>query len=137
MILDASVAIKWLMKGEEYEQEALAILMRHIEKRDMIIVPELIHLEIANTLATKTMLSERQIHESLIVIFQMNLEIYQPRHEDIALSAKLAKQYKTSVYDMLYAVIAKINKMTLVTADEAFIRKTSFSFVKHIKSFAL
>lgn len=136
MILDASVAIKWLLRGEEYEREALAILKRHIEKKDTIIVPEFIYLEIANTLATKSMLSERQIRESLMVIFQMDLQIYQQSQEDVLMSAKLAKQHKTSVYDMLYAVIAKTNKMTLITADEAFIHKTDFPFVKHIKTFA-
>lgn len=134
MILDASVAIKWLLKGEDYEQEALTLLRRHIEKKESITVPPLIFLEIANTLATKSGLSQSQIHKSLKLVFQTDLTIYQPNHEDITVSAKLAKQYKTSVYDMLYAVIAEAKKTTLVTADEAFIRKTNFPYVKHIKS---
>ena len=66
-------------------------------------------------------------------MFSFNLASVKSTQKDIIKSIQLTKKYSTSVYDMLYAVLAKENKAILVTADEKFIQKTRFKFVKHIK----
>jgi predicted nucleic acid-binding protein len=45
-------------------------------------------------------------------------------------AALMAKRYTTTVYDMLYAVVAKENVCELVTADEKFVKLSKFGYVK-------
>ncbi|MBI5621043.1 PIN domain-containing protein, partial [Candidatus Gottesmanbacteria bacterium] len=56
--------------------------------------------------------------------------------DDVVKSALLAHKKKTSVYDMLYAVIAKRLGTDLITADDQFVRKTKFSHVKLLSEYA-
>lgn len=130
MIIDASVGSKWILKGESYEKEANLLLNFHIEGKDKITVPDLFFYEIANTCATKTTFTKEMIEDSLNVISKAQLLVYHPQDSEVLQSAVFAKEYKLSVYDMLYAVIAKKHKTVLITADEKFVQKTKFPFVK-------
>lgn len=130
MIIDASVGSKWILKGESNEKEAKMLLNLHVMGKDKITVPDLFFYEIANTCATKTKFTEKLIEDSLHVLYKAQLNICHPKEEEILQSAQLAQKYHLTVYDMLYAVIAKNNKTVLITADEKFIQKTKFPFVK-------
>lgn len=136
IVVDTSVAFKWLIaRDEEFRDKALVILQNHIDQKEVIIIPSLIYLEIANALVTKRQIPELKINKSLKFINELDLKIYSFNKEDYIEAAILARKYNTTVYDMLYAVVAKRNKSILVTADENFIKKTKFKFVKHIKDF--
>lgn len=134
MIIDASVALKWVLKiGEEDQEKSRLLLNKHRGGKQKIVVPDLFFYEAANTLATKTELSTSEMSESLAIIFEAGLAVYHPTVKDVLQAAKLAKKYNTSVYDMLYATVAKKHKTHLITADDNFARKTGFKFVKLLK----
>jgi predicted nucleic acid-binding protein len=135
IVVDTSVAAKWVLEGEIYKEKSIKILSNHFDGVEKVLVPDLFFYEIANTLATKTKLSQEEINDSLKVIFQAELDVKHSVESDIYKAASQAKKYKTSVYDMLYAVVAKENNATLITADEKFIEKTGFKFVIHIKDY--
>ena len=59
--------------------------------------------------------------------------MYQVTKDDVFEAARMAKKYHTSVYDMLYAVVAKKNNCQLITADTKFAEKVQLPFVKTIK----
>lgn len=130
MVVDASVAIKWFLIKENYWDKAKLLLEQHINGIEQIIVPNLLFLEITNTFATKKNIGLSTGEESLKALLKLNLKIHQPTNGDILETFKLAKKYKTTSYDMLYAVIAKKLKTTLITADERFVEVTRFSYVK-------
>lgn len=130
MIIDASVAIKWFLIKEDYWDKAKLLLEQHINGIEQIIVPNLLFLEIINTFATKKNIGLSTGEEILRLLFSISLKKYHPTDEDILETFKLAKKYKTTSYDMLYAVIAKKLKTTLVTADERFVKVTRFSYVR-------
>ena len=130
IVIDASVAIKWIRQEESCRHQALLLHAQHLSATQAIIVPELFFIEIANALATKSDFSAPEVKTGLELIYQAHLNIYQLHQTDIFTAAQLAKKYKTSVYDMLYAVIAKTHHTTLITADENFLKKTRFKFVK-------
>lgn len=131
IVIDASVIAKWINKSEEDSRQALQIYKDHLFHKQKIIVPGLVFLEIANFLATKTHTTPKTIKKNLRFLFNVDLVIDDTR-EDIVKASILAKKYKTSVYDMLYAVVAKRRKTDLVTADSRFIQKTRFPFVKNL-----
>ncbi len=132
MIIDASIGIKWIKENEEHRDQALILLKRHLSLREKIIVPSLFYPEIANYLVTGSKSPLTTIEKQLKFIYDNNLVIYEPTREIISQATIFAKKYITTVYDMLYAVVAKKHKTTLITADEKFITKTKFDYVKHI-----
>src|SRR5579859_6971325 len=83
IIVDASIAIKWLNQAEEGSSKALALYKKHIEKQEPIIFPQLLFIEVANYLATKTNTSEQYIKDGLRLLFQSHFEIHQATEEEV------------------------------------------------------
>ncbi len=137
IVADTSVAIKWLIKSEKESEIAYLLYKKHIEGIEKIIVPPLLFIEAANTLATKANSTKEDIKTGLTFLFEAEFAVYDISLEDLTDAGVLAKKYKTSVYDMLYAVIAKNKKCILVTADENFLRKTKFKHVKLLRELVL
>ena len=136
IVVDASVAFKWFNpENEEFRDKSLAILKKHRDKKEMIIVPSLLFMEVANALVTKAKADSNTIKENLDLLNDAELQIYSFKKIDLIESAIEAFKYKTTFYDMLYAVVAKRNKCNLVTADDNFIKKTGFRHVRHIRDF--
>ena len=133
IVVDASVVVKWIKKDEEDVNIALSIYNSHLKKKENIVVPRLLFYEVTNFLATKPRATSTTIKINLKFLFNSNLTIHIEDNKELTEATLLAKKYKTSVYDMLYAVIAKKKKCILVTADERFIAKVKFSFVKSLK----
>lgn len=132
MIIDASIAIKWIKEEEEYRKQALELLRNHLNNKEKITVPSLFFIEVANSLVTKSATLPIIIEKQLKFIYDKELKIYEPNAKDIVETTLLSKEYATTVYDMLYAIIAKKHRTILITADGKFIKKTKFSYVKHI-----
>ncbi|MBI2020689.1 type II toxin-antitoxin system VapC family toxin [Candidatus Daviesbacteria bacterium] len=133
IVIDASVANKLFLPHEAGHILASKILRNHILRTEEIFVPEFLFYEVANTLVTKGMISLWKITNALTKLYQINLHIYHPLERDLKNATHLAKKYHTSVYDMLYAVVAKRYKSQLITADEKFVEVTNFRFVKLLK----
>lgn len=134
MIVDASMALKWIKSEEADREKALFIYQNHLTGKELIIVPTLFFTEVANALVTKSETTQKTIKKDLKFIFESKLNVYEPNEKDILQTTRLAKKYQTSVYDMLYAVVARKHKTRLITADENFVKKTGFKFVKLLKN---
>lgn len=136
IIIDASVAFKWFKsKDEPYHKEAILILQEHLSDRNKILVPNILFVEIANSLVTKTNTTEATVRTDLNSLYKFDLHVYIPESIDIIRAAKLAKQNSTSVYDMLYAVVAQKHNTILITTDERFVKRTKFPFVKLLSEY--
>lgn len=134
IVIDASVVIKWLKKGETESEQATLLYKKHAAGLQKILVPRLLFYEVANVLATKSKSSAASIRAGMVLLFKSRLSIYREREKDLVEIALLARKYKTSFYDMLYAVVAKKMNTSLITADEKFVEKTKFKFVKLLGS---
>lgn len=130
IVVDTSIAIKWLRSDEERYEAAMSLYKNHIDKREEIIVPNFLYIEAANALATNNVLSPKDIACGMEILFEARLGEYIIKEEDIIEASILANKYKTTVYDMLYAVIAKNKKILLITDDKKFANKVKFPFVK-------
>ncbi|MBI2009852.1 MAG: type II toxin-antitoxin system VapC family toxin [Candidatus Chisholmbacteria bacterium] len=136
IVIDASVGFKWLNQ-ESHHQQALQLLQLHLENTHQILVPSLFFLEIANALVTKTSTTPTTVKKNLNLINSFNLKIHSFTKADLLLSTHLAQKHHTTIYDMLYAVIAKANHTDLVTADTNFLHKTHFRHVKLLQDLPL
>ena len=136
IVVDASVASKWFRRTDENNiDKALILLQNHINNKEAITIPSLLYLEVANAMVTKGGMGEKAIRKNLEFLNERDLKIYSFTKTDYIEAAVLANKFKTSVYDMLYAVIAKKNNTVLITADDKFIRKTKFPFVKSLSNY--
>lgn len=117
LVIDASVAIKWLLPEEDSEQ-AITLL----EAGHDLYVPDLITSEIGNVLWKKSRrggLSGAAAQRLLAEFLDIGLRRVDSRR--LALDAlEIARHYDRSFYDSLYLALAQAIDGTLVTADARF-----------------
>ena len=131
MVLDTSVVFKWLLNVDEPDSDvAKNILQDFLAGKIEIFVPDFLFIEVANILATKSSINEKNIEKSLNFLFSFNLNVYEITKEVLIEAALLAKKYKEPVYDILFLVIANKLNTILVTADSKFFAATKFPHVK-------
>ena len=123
-VIDASVVVKLLIEEDGSD------LARELVREGGGVIPDLLFIEVANTLATKTNLAPIQVEEGLDLIYELGLRVENIDKKLLIEASIMAKQKETAVYDMLYAVLAKKLGVELVTADMKFASKAKFSFVK-------
>lgn len=118
-VIDASVAIKWVVPETGTEQ-ALKLL-----ERGGLVAPDLLFAECANILWKKTRSGELQKSEALIaarLIEQAPVEIA-PTREHFVTATEFALALDHPAYDCIYLALAASRKSKLITADERLIRK--------------
>lgn len=123
IVLDSSVALKWIFADEVGAEHAERVRNDHVSAKNEIAVPSLFFYEIANVLATKVKLSPEEALEAfeLISAFEFNLnELDSTEYLD---AMTLAMNYKISVYDASYHVLADRLGCRFLTADRKFWEK--------------
>jgi len=130
IVIDASVATKLINIQEEGSENAIKLLLAHIQKQEKITVPSLLFIEVANALTTKSTIVEPDIQKGIHLLYESTFVIEEVTEKNLTEASLLAKKYNTSVYDMIYAVIAKEKKAILVTSDSKFANKTRFPFIQ-------
>lgn len=129
IVADASVINKLFLPNEEGHYKAKQILANHIEKKEEVIVPDLLFYEVANTLTTKTTIPLPYVFESLAKLYTFNFHTYKASAIYLSRAAKIAKDYHISIYDAVYAVLAKEKDCKLITADEKFVNQINLPYI--------
>lgn len=130
IVVDSSVVFKWFDKTEEGSAQALQVLHDHLSKSNDIFVPDLILYEVANAWSTKSILRFEEIIDNLKLFKKYSLKIKEVDFNILEKAILISKKYGVSVYDAVYAVLAKEKKCLLITADKRFVEKINLSFVK-------
>jgi predicted nucleic acid-binding protein len=123
IVLDSSVALKWIFADEAGAEHAMRVRDDHISAKNEIAVPSLFFYELANVLATKVRLSpeEALVAFELISAFEFNVhELDNPEYLD---AMTLAMKHRISVYDARYHVLANRLGCRFLTADRKFWEK--------------
>lgn len=92
--------------------------------------------ELANAWATKTKLSLKKIKIFLDDLEEIDIKIEPVTLELISNAIEFSKNYRVSVYDASYAVLAKEKKCDFITADSKFVEKVSLPFVKNLNNYS-
>jgi len=119
-VIDASIAVKWFIK-EEGRKAAINLRDMHIREEIVLVAPELIILEILNSLRYKNNDKEKlkEINENLIKI---QIEIVPLNKFLMEKAIAAAVEYNLTIYDALYVAIAQINGIELITEDEKLLK---------------
>ena len=123
IVLDSSVALKWIFADEVGAAHAVRVRDDHVSGTNEIAVPSLFFYEIADVLATKVKLSPVETLEAfeLVSAFEFNVhELDNPAYLD---AMTLAMKHKISVYAASYHVLASRLGCRFLTADRKFWEK--------------
>lgn len=133
VIVDTSVSYKWFATEEIYADQALNILQRHLNGEERICIPDFMLLELANAWSTKSKLTLRKVKINLKDFEKVDVEIEPVSLDLIQKAIHFSRKYRVTVYDAIYAVLAKEKKCSLITADDRFAEKVGMVFVRKLK----
>jgi len=123
IVLDSSVALKWIFSDEEWASEALALRESYIAGKTGIAVPVLFLYEIANVLATKVKLTADEAQQAFELLAAFEFDLHDLEGHEYLAAMALSDRYKVSVYDASYLVLAQRLNCCFVTADRKFAEK--------------
>jgi predicted nucleic acid-binding protein len=139
-VVDASVAIKWVVKGEPFRHKARQLLRDAKLKGITLIGPPLLEYEFESNL-------QRRVHHgrATLVAADASLNAFYAVKVKIATHANLvrrareiARQFKQErIYDSLYAALAEIRNCEFWTADKQFYNavKSALTYVKYLPDY--
>ena len=122
-VVDASIAVKWLVH-EEYSEHAASLL----DDGNTLIAPELLFAEACNALWAmhrRGDISEEDFAEAADTLKHAPLAIPSPMRQLAAAASRLAVDLDHPVYDCFYLALAVQEQYPLVTADRRLHQKVS------------
>ena len=125
IVLDASVALKWIFADEDGAADALAIRDAHISGENEVAVPALFFYEVANVLATKVKLSATEAQAAFKHFWDFEFQVCDLEADDILDAVHISHNDRISVYDACYLVLALRLGCGMATADLRFSEKVS------------
>jgi predicted nucleic acid-binding protein len=128
-VIDASVAIKWVV-DERHTEEAVKLL----DPSHPIHAPELLHIEIDNYCARqvksgKLLENEANAHRRLIRTAPLQIHSYAPNADS---AFEISSLLRHSIYDCVYLALAVSIDGQMVTADRRFYDLASTAFDDHL-----
>jgi len=123
IVLDASVALKWIFGEEEGGDKARLYKEGHVTGKEPVAVHSLFFYEIANVLATKTRLSTKDAAGAFSLIWNFDLEVFRLGLDEFLEGLTLSRQYGITLYDAAYIVLARKLGCPFVTSDRSLYEK--------------
>jgi predicted nucleic acid-binding protein len=125
-IVDASVALKWHLRDEQYVPQADALFRAFTLGEAELLAPSFIRYEVANALlvASKRGRISLEAAQEQLQDF-LALAIHQAADEDALVTSALglASSLDVTVYDALYLALSEQSGSGLVTADRQLYNK--------------
>lgn len=139
--IDASIGIKWVVKGEPFRHRARKLLQDSLTANISLIAPPLYEYETESVLQTKWVRGLATVDDVDLALQALAAVGVQPvTHPDMVERARaIARQFKQpKIYDSLYASLAELRGCEFWTADKAFYDavKDKLPFVKYLPDYA-
>lgn len=140
-VVDASVAIKWVVKGEPFRNKARQLLREARAKGIALIGPPLLEYEVESALQRRlhyNRTTTEAVDASLRAFYAVSIRIV--THPDMVQRAReIARQFhQERIYDSLYAALADLRDCQFWTADKIFYDavRSGLSFVQYLPDFS-
>jgi predicted nucleic acid-binding protein len=115
-LLDTSVAVKWFVP--EGDSEKALGLRRAQETRELqLYAPEVLLMELANTLRYSSEFSAEEIVEALETPFELNILLVPFSLDALNSAVTLSQENDLAVYDAYFLALAQAMEIPLITAD--------------------
>lgn len=122
LVVDASVAIAWVVRSQSNEEEVMTLLDQ-VSAGSPMVIPVLWVFEVANTLAIllrRRIVNEEQYGEACERLAELP-SLRDDEGQQLAFTeiSKLARNYSLSVYDAVYLELALRRGLPLASRDAA------------------
>jgi|SRR3990170_7074769 len=117
VVIDSSVAIKWLnQKDEKNLQQAEALFLKAVKDNTIqLLTPELAKYEVGNVLSVAKKLEDKLLSEALKFFYSIPIKFIRDSLELSQIATKIVKDYNITYYDAAFLSLAKQENATLVT----------------------
>jgi len=139
-VVDASVAIKWVVKGEPFRNKARQLLRDAKSKGIALIGPPLLEYEVESVLQYRLQhkrVSKKTVDASLVAFYAVGVKMIS-QTDTVRRAREIARQFNQErVYDSIYAALAELRGCEFWTADKAFYDavKSKLAFVKYLADY--
>ncbi|MGA2606967.1 MAG: type II toxin-antitoxin system VapC family toxin [Terriglobia bacterium] len=129
LVVDASVAVKWLVKESDTDKAEALLESCRLGKYDPV-APELLVAEVGSVLSKRVRQGSMKASQAEFQFDRFNRirPVLKPLLDLAGRAFKLALVHQHSVYDCLYVALALEAQCELVTADEKLFRTFSPSY---------
>jgi predicted nucleic acid-binding protein len=138
-IVDASVAVKWVLSGEPFEEKAVMLKDRHVSRRVTLFAPSFMVQEVANSLwkaIIRNRITQIAAKEALENLNGLTLEFRELNWSHASETLDIACKLDITVYDAAYLFLANQLDADLITADDKLYKKAHSQFkILHIKDY--
>ena len=137
IIVDASVALKWLVLEDPPEliNKSRALLSQFLAGKEQLSAPDILLYELGNVLSHKTSLNIHDINSAWDIFKSIDLPTIRVDTVTIKKAIALSSKYQVSVYDAAYVVLAVDKNALLLTCDKKFIKAVNLPFVKDLADY--
>jgi predicted nucleic acid-binding protein len=138
--IDASVAVKWVLRDEMWRKKARKLLFDSIKSDIMLIAPPLFEYETESVLQERLYSGKLTITEVNVAIEKLNsVGVQVINHTGMIKCARdVARSFnQPKIYDSLYAALAELRGCEFWTADKAFYDavKSTLLYVKYLPDY--
>jgi len=138
--VDASVGVKWVVKGEPFRAKAQKLLKESLADGITLIAPPLFEYEVESVIQTKVVRGLATVADADLALQALAAAGVQlVAHPDAVKRAReIARQFsQPKIYDSLYAALAELRGCEFWTADKNFYDavKTSLLFGKYLPDY--
>ncbi|MBI4505254.1 MAG: type II toxin-antitoxin system VapC family toxin [Chloroflexi bacterium] len=119
-VVDASVAVKWLLQDEDHAQSSLAVLQQFREDRIALLAPDHIRYEVLSAVRN-AVVQQRVSSEAGRQAIRLFLALRLPRVQSesvLLLGFEQSLRYGCGYYDGLYVGLAESSRCPLLHADD-------------------
>jgi predicted nucleic acid-binding protein len=138
-VVDASVAVKWVLPGEPYEENALRVKKNHILGIAHAYAPSFMVLEVGNSLwkaIKQKRITQEDAHEALRTLDDLQISLYELNWSDVSTVLTLAGKADLTIYDASYLFLSEKIQAQVITADDKMYQKAKDNFrVLHLKDY--
>lgn len=124
-VVDTSVALKWFVARDEPDHlKARQLRDASTAKRCVLLAPELMLLELGNALRSGRRFTRSEVVAALRDVRALEIVLEPVQQQVLHSAVEIAFACETAVYDSYFLALAKESGAVLITADEAFLKKT-------------
>lgn len=138
--VDASVGVKWVIKGEPFRAKARKLLKDSLTNGVTLIAPPLFEYEVESVIQTKVvrgLVTMADADLALHAIAAVGVQLLtQP--DTVRRAREIARQFsQPKIYDSLYVALAELRGYEFWTADKNFhdVVKIALPFVKYLPDY--
>lgn len=121
-VLDASVVLKWFIE-EEHSNKARKIQDDYATGKINLTVPDLLLYEVSNALRFNRTFNQSEIEKVLNSLSELRIDVFPVNYELLKSAVKTAYDFKITIYDAIYVILAVEINSDFVTADKELFNK--------------